>query len=340
MKVGVGATRIPARTVVGVVADTKQVSLSELPAPAMYVPYTQNEIKVWPSMQAMQYVIRVKADAPSIDKSIQQAVHTVDPDLPVANFTTLSTLLDQSLNGTRFTALLLVAFGAVVLILAAIGLYGAVSCSVSQRTLEIGVRIALGAKRAHIFAMVLAQSARPVCLGIAAGLMGAFASTRMMSRFLFGVRPTDPFTFAAASFLLISVSLLAGLWPARRAMRVDPMVALRSGTDNGQSPHASDALPPAANDLIDEQEAPSILASEGKTDDPKSDFCDINGHNVPAVVRDLRSPGRQSRCADPNTDECVCGSQRSSGSGRNGSPAGRGGTFLRGERPGGSRSAA
>jgi len=232
-KVGVGATKIPARTVIGVVADTKQVSLSEAPAPTMYVPYSQNEIKVWPSMQAMQYVIRVNTGAASIDRSIQEAVHAVDPDLPVANFTTLNTLLDQSLNGTRFAALLLTAFGAFVLVLAAIGLYGVVSCSVSQRTLEIGVRIALGAKRAHIFAMVLAQSAQPVCLGIAAGLVGAFASTRMMSRFLYGVRPTDPFTFAAASLLLIAVSFLAGFWPARRAMSVDPMVALRSGSDNG-----------------------------------------------------------------------------------------------------------
>src|SRR5277367_4185953 len=159
-QVGVGMTRIPARTIVGVVADIKQVSLREVPDPAMYVPYTQNEIKTWPSMQAMQYAIRTKADPDTIAGSVREAVHSVDPDLPLANFATLTTLVDTSLSADRFATLLLGAFGMLALILSAIGMYGVVSHSVMQRTPEIGIRIALGARRHQILVMVLGQGCR------------------------------------------------------------------------------------------------------------------------------------------------------------------------------------
>jgi hypothetical protein len=119
-QVGVGMRRIPARTIVGVVADIKQVSLREVPDPAMYVPYTQNEIKTWPDMQAMQYAILTKADPDSIAGSVREAVHSVDPDLPVANFATLTTLVDTSFTADRLAMLLLSAFGMLALILSAI----------------------------------------------------------------------------------------------------------------------------------------------------------------------------------------------------------------------------
>ena len=226
-QVGVGMTRIPARTIVGVVTDIKQVSLREIPDPTMYVPYTQNEIKTWPSMQAMQYAIRTKADPDSIAGSVREAVHSVDPDLPVANFATLTTLVDTSLTADRFAMLLLGAFGMLALILSAIGMYGVISYSVMQRTPEIGIRIALGARRTQILVMVLGQGCRLACAGIAIGLIAALTTTRLMTRFLYGVQPTDPTTFAAVSLLLMAVALLACYMPARKAMKVDPMIALR-----------------------------------------------------------------------------------------------------------------
>jgi len=226
-QVGVGMTRIPVRTIVGVVADIKQVSLREIPDPTMYVPYTQNEIKTWPNMQAMQYAIRTKTDPDAIAGSVREAVHSVDPDLPVADFATLTTLVDTSLTADRFAMLLLAAFGMLALILSAIGMYGVVSYSVMQRTPEIGIRIALGARREQILVMVLGQGCRLACAGITIGLIAALTTTRLMARFLYGVQPTDPTTFAAVSLLLIAVALLACYVPARKAMNVDPMIALR-----------------------------------------------------------------------------------------------------------------
>jgi predicted permease len=226
-QVGVGMTRIPTRTIVGVVGDIKQVSLREIPDPAMYVPYTQNEIKTWPSMQAMQYTVRTKADPDSLAGNVREAVHSVDPDLPVANFATLTTLVDSSLTADRFAMLLLGAFGMLALILSAIGMYGVISYSVMQRTPEIGIRIALGARREQILIMVLRQGCRLACAGIAMGLIAALTTTRLMTRFLYGVQPTDPITFAAVSLLLMAVALLACYVPARKAMKVDPMIALR-----------------------------------------------------------------------------------------------------------------
>jgi predicted permease len=226
-QVGVGWTKIPLRTIVGVVADIKQVSLREEPAPAMFVPYTQNEIKTYPNMQAMQYAVRAKGDPATITAGVRKAVNAVDPDLPIANYATLTTLVDTSMTADRFAMLLLGAFGAVAVILAAIGMYGVISYSVMQRTPEIGVRIALGARREQIFVMILKQGSRLVCAGIAIGLIGAFTTTRLMMNFLYGVQPTDPFTFTGASLLLVAVALLACYVPARKAMKVDPMIALR-----------------------------------------------------------------------------------------------------------------
>ena len=185
-QVGVGMTRIPTRTIVGVVADIKQVSLREIPDPTMYVPYTQNEIKTWPSMQAMQYAVRTKADPDSLAGSVREAIHSVDPDLPVANFATLTTLVDTSLTADRFAMLLLSAFGMLALVLSAIGMYGVISYSVMQRTPEIGIRIALGARREQILVIVLKQGCRLACAGIAVGLIAALTTTRLMTRFLYG----------------------------------------------------------------------------------------------------------------------------------------------------------
>jgi len=226
-QLGVGWTRIPVRTIVAVVADIKQVSLREEPAPTMFVPYTQNEMKTFPNMQALQYAVRAKGDPATITTGVREAVHAVDPDLPIANYATLTTLVDTSTISDRFAMLLLGAFGILALILAAIGMYGVISYSVMQRTPEIGVRIALGAQRSQVFVMVLRQGCRLACAGIAIGVVGALAATRLMTRFLYGVQSTDPVTFVAVSFLLMAIALLACYVPARKAMKVDPMIALR-----------------------------------------------------------------------------------------------------------------
>jgi putative ABC transport system permease protein len=226
-QVGVGTTRYPARTIIGIVADIKHASLREEAAPEMFVPFTQNEIKIWPSMQTMQCAVRTKADPASVVASIQDAVHSVDRDLPVAKLATLTTLVSNSMTADRLALLMVGSFGILALVLACIGMYGVISYSVMQRTAEIGVRMALGATRSQIFVMIIGQAARLACAGIVIGLVAALASTHLMSRFLFGVGAADPITFALVALLLIIISLLACYIPARKAMKIEPIMALR-----------------------------------------------------------------------------------------------------------------
>jgi len=227
-QVGVGLVRIPLRTVIGVVADTKQSSLREAPEPEMYVPYTQNEIHTWPSMQTMQYALRLRGSDAGIAAAVRRAVDAVDPALPVARLTELETMVDASMSADRFALLLLSAFGVLALVLASVGMYGVISYTVLQRRAEIGVRMALGAPRGQILAMVLRQGGTLALAGIGLGLAAAWLTTRLMAGFLYGVRAGDPATLAAVALLLLGVALAACWAPARRAMRVDPMVALRS----------------------------------------------------------------------------------------------------------------
>jgi putative ABC transport system permease protein len=159
--------------------------------------------------------------------SARDAIRSVDPSLPIAKVSTLSTLVDDSMTQPRFSMLLLTAFGALALILASIGIYGVISYSVAQRTQEIGIRLALGAQPRNVFRMILGHGARLAGLGVLIGFLAAFGVTRLMTSLLFGIRPTDPLTLVAVPALLMAVALLACYLPARRATRVDPMVALR-----------------------------------------------------------------------------------------------------------------
>ena len=226
-EVGVKDTRWPTRTIVGIVANIKHSSLREAPDPEMYVPYTQNEIKIWPSMQTMQAALRTQADPEGLTRSVRDALLGVDADLPIANVTTLAALVDDSTAQTRFTLFLVGSFAGLALILTTIRLYGVVSYSVQQRTHEIGIRISVGATRRDVLSMVLGSGARLAGVGIVAGLLAAWAVTRMMSTFLYGVRPTDPLTFTAVAALLLGVALLACYLPARRAAGIDPLIALK-----------------------------------------------------------------------------------------------------------------
>ncbi len=226
-QVGVLDATWPVRTIVGVVADIKHGSLREEAVPEMFVPFTQNEIKVWPSMQTMQFAVRFNGDAGSTAAIVRRAVHSVDAELPVAKLATMTNLVDESLAQPRFAMMLLGSFGGLAVVLACIGLYGVVSYGVAQRTREIGVRMALGAKRGDVFRMILSQSGRLVGVGVLVGLLAAFGLTRLMASFLYGVAASDPLTFAAVALLLVAVAFVASVVPASRATRVDPITALR-----------------------------------------------------------------------------------------------------------------
>jgi predicted permease len=221
---GLGSPRFPPMKVVGIVADVKHQSLREDVMPEMYVMYTQ---KPYPSMLTMQAVVKTIGDPATALVSIRTAMAGVDPDLPIAKVSTLQTIVDQSVTRPRFAMLLLGAFGILALALASIGMYGVIAYSVSQRTREIGVRMALGADPGSVFTMMLNQGARLAGLGMAIGIATALGVTQLLKTYLFQVRATDPATFASVAVLLVCVALLACWIPARRAMRVDPMVALR-----------------------------------------------------------------------------------------------------------------
>jgi predicted permease len=211
-------------TVVGVVASVKHLSLREEPGPEIYVPFTQ---KPWPSMLTMHVAVRTQALPASMTGAIRSAIREVDPALPMAGVATLETIVDEAMAQPRFSMLLVGGFGALAVLLACVGLYGAVAYAVTSRTQEIGIRLALGAPRRRVFALVLAQGVRITGLGIAAGVALALVLLRVMAGFLYGVEATDPATFVVVSTLLLGVALLACYLPARRATRVDPLTAMR-----------------------------------------------------------------------------------------------------------------
>jgi len=228
-EVGVADKKWPVRAIVGVVEDVKHYSLKEVPAPEMYVPYAQNGIKIWPPMRTLQAAVRAHAagSPEALLDGVKRAMRSVDPDLPVGRPSTLTRLVEDATAPARFSVLLLAAFGGLALLLATIGMYGVVSYSVVQRTREIGVRMALGAGRGQVFAMVVGRGSCLAAAGIAIGLLAALGATRLLRGLLYGVQPTDPITFAAVAALLMAVAILACAIPARRATRVDPLIALR-----------------------------------------------------------------------------------------------------------------
>ncbi len=211
--------------IVGVVANVKHLSMREDPGPEMYVPYTQD---VWPSMAQMQIVLRTRSSPESVGGQARAAVQSVDPALPIAKVTTLSTLTDTSMAQSRFSMLLLGFSAVLALVLALVGIYGVISYSVIQRKQEIGIRIALGAQRRRIFGMILGYGLRMAALGVVIGLLVSLAVTRAMSSFLYGIKPEDPVTFVTLSLFLVITVLLACFLPARRAASVDPMRTLRT----------------------------------------------------------------------------------------------------------------
>jgi putative ABC transport system permease protein len=209
------------RTVVGVVGDFKQDGLAAPVAPQIHFPHSQM------SEAEMQLVVRAVIDPLRVAIEVRKAIQAMDRDLPVTNLRTMEDVLSRSTIQQRHLAALMAAFALLALILATVGIYSVISYSVSQRTREIGIRMALGAQPGHVLKMVLVQGLIPVITGLGSGLLVAFGMTRFLASQLFGVTPTDPLTFAGVLLLLGSVALAASYLPARRATLVDPIVALR-----------------------------------------------------------------------------------------------------------------
>jgi predicted permease len=220
------------RIVVGVVGDVRQFDLAgKTPSyisGAFYLPYPQSTGMDRRMPTAMTLILRTAANAPQLAGELRSLVASVNPNAPVSDIRTMDATVAASTSSSRSLMWLFISFAAAALMLAAIGAYGVVSYSASQRTYEMGVRMALGATRANIFGLVLGHSLRLVLTGLALGIAASLALTHLMTGFLYGVKATDPLTFLAVSLLLIFTGTLAGYFPARRAARVDPMVALRS----------------------------------------------------------------------------------------------------------------
>ena len=209
-------------TVIGIVKDVRQFELVADPKPQMYLSYQQASF-----FEPNDLVVSTTVDPVSLAATVRKAVWEVDKDQPVSNIRTMEDILSESIARQRFTMLLLGIFAGVALLLAAVGIYGVMSYSLAQRTHEIGIRMALGAQRSHVLKLAVGQGLKLVLIGVAIGLAAALALTRVMKTLLFGVSATDPTTIVAISVLLVGVALLASYIPARRATKVDPLVALR-----------------------------------------------------------------------------------------------------------------
>jgi len=203
---------------VGIVGGNKHFALQESFRPEMFIPG---------SHMRMSVVVRGADDPAVLTTAVRQALHQIDPDEATSTFRTMADVVSSSAANDRFNTLLLGAFGTIALLLTAAGIFGVLSYLVTQRTREIGLRMALGAQQADVLRVIVGHGLRLVLVGLGIGVAGALIVTRWMSSVLFGVKPTDPFTFAVVPLVLGTVAFLASYIPARRAMRVDPMVALR-----------------------------------------------------------------------------------------------------------------
>jgi putative ABC transport system permease protein len=214
----------PWLTVVGVVKDVKEDRFNfRIDRPVWYLPYAQQE-----NTYALNLVVRSSGDPTSLAGPIRRAVLAVDPDQPASDVATMDALLAAMLGTERFSAVLMGALAAMGLILAMIGLYGVMAYTVRRQTGEIGLRVALGARPGAIFKMVLGRGAKLIAAGLLIGVCCAAALARLLAGTLYGVEPNDPGTFAATALFVAMVAVAACYFPARRAMRIGPLVALRS----------------------------------------------------------------------------------------------------------------
>lgn len=210
-------------TIVGVVKSAKNLGLEVAPRDEIYVPYTQHP----PFFEPRTLLVRTSGDPALLTATVRQAVAAIDKDQPISDVRTMDQIVTQAEAGHRFPMVLLGVFAALALILAGTGIYGVVSYGVSQRTHEIGIRMALGAQKTDVLRHVLGEGMVLAVIGVGIGIAAAAGLTRFLASLLYGVKPTDPLMFIAVSLILAGVALLACYIPARRATKVDPVVALR-----------------------------------------------------------------------------------------------------------------
>lgn len=219
------------RQIVGVAGDTLQGRFEQQPQPTLYVPHVQQtaqwEGPFWNFRAAMYFVIRTLDEPNKLIPSVRSAVADIDSSKPAGSLRTVEGYLNDGLSEVRVFMMMLTVFGISAAVLAALGIYGVMAYTVAQRTREIGIRVALGASSGNVVGLVVRQAILLITIGIVVGVVGAFALTRFLATFLWQVSPTDPLTFAAVSFGLLLVAVLACLVPTRRAVGVDPTVALR-----------------------------------------------------------------------------------------------------------------
>lgn len=209
-------------TVVGIVSDARRRSLDQPPRPAVYLPYTRFMLPYFGA------VIRTDRGAAAVTPAVKAMVAELDPDLPIGDVRTIEQIIEQSTGEPRFRSFLIAGFAGLALLLAAVGVYGLISFTVTQRVPEIGVRLALGASPRQVFGQVIGQGVRLAVIGVVLGLAAAAAATRFVQGLLFDTSATDPVVYGSLSVLLLAMAALACYVPARRAMRVDPMTALRN----------------------------------------------------------------------------------------------------------------
>jgi ABC-type antimicrobial peptide transport system permease subunit len=220
----------PPRQIIGVVGDVRDDGLNTDPGPIMYIPTAQMTDGVTAlnnHLAPLTWVVRTKVDPYSLSSAIQSAIQSVNRDLPVGHIRSMERVVVESTARNDFNMLLLTVFAASAMLLAAIGIYGLMAYSVQQRTQEIGIRIALGAGPAEMRNMIVFQGMRLALIGVVIGVGAAFGLTRLMASLLYGVKASDPVVFTSVAVLLSLVAFVATYIPARRATRVDPLVALR-----------------------------------------------------------------------------------------------------------------
>ncbi|MDQ3012389.1 MAG: FtsX-like permease family protein, partial [Acidobacteriota bacterium] len=222
-RIKLGAPRAPGNwaAVIGVVRDIPHRGLDSQPKPDWYLPQSQS-----PS-HTMTLFVRTNIDPLSLTAAIRQQVRTIDPAQPLSKVGTMNEVVASSVAPRRFSMLLLAVFAAAALLLAATGVYGVMAYAVSQRTREVGIRMALGAQRLDVLRLILRDGLTLIAAGLAVGLLAAWAAVRVLKSQLYEVSATDPLTFALVALLLTLVALLACYFPARKATKVDPMAALR-----------------------------------------------------------------------------------------------------------------
>ena len=221
LKWGPASSKDSWQTIVGVVGDVKQGALEVATTPHTYEPFLQN------TPRSVNVAIRASGKPASLASALRAAVWALDPQLAVAQVRTMDQVISASTTPRRFNLFLLAGFASLALTLSAIGIYGVIAYSVVRRVNEIGIRMALGAQRRDVMRLVIGQGLLLLGIGLVVGIVGALGLTRALASFLYGIRPTDPMTFAGVVVILATVALLASYIPARRATKVDPMIALR-----------------------------------------------------------------------------------------------------------------